>query len=81
MPIGLNNPENHCYINSVLQIWHRIFLQFTEHIHMNNDREGRLVKGLMECIYPIGDDDLSKFKQQLARYDRFFRWISSKGCI
>ena len=72
MPKGLNNPKYHCYINSVLQIWHRIFLQLTEHIHTNNDREGRLVKILTDCIYPNGDNDLSNFKHELARYDHFF---------
>ena len=72
LPKGLSNPKNHCYVNSVLQILQRILFQFSEGIYINNNREGCLVKILIDSIYDNPDNDLSKFKLQLARFNRFF---------
>ena len=72
LPVGLANPRNHCYINSVLQIIHRILLQFTEGIHINSNPEGCLVKTLLDTVYSNSNYGLSQFKLQLARFNPFF---------
>ena len=59
---GLSNPKNHCYVNSVLQILQRILFQFSDGIQININREGCLVKILIDSIYANPDNDLSKFK-------------------
>ena len=38
----------------------------------NRNKEGRLVESLMNCIYSKYSNDLSKFKFQLAQYNRYF---------
>ena len=72
LPIGLANPGNHCYINSVLQILHRILLQFTEGIHTNSNAEGCLVKILLDNVYSNSNKGLTQFKLQLARFNPFY---------
>lgn len=71
-PKGLTNPKNHCYVNSVLQILHRIFLQFPEHVHINNNKEGSLVQSFLDSTKPNTGNDLTKFKLQLASFNRFY---------
>ena len=51
VPQPLSNPRNHCYINSCIQVIYHIFMHYTEDAHFNNNREGYLVKGLVEGIY------------------------------
>ena len=73
LPKGLANPKNHCYINCVLQILHRsLKTNLTGNVRMNNNAEGSLMKNLMDSIHSNLCNDLSKFKQLLARYDSFF---------
>ena len=71
-PQSLDNPSNHCYVNSCLQVIYRIFMHFTEDVHFNSNRAGYLVRGLVECIYSDSAISMSRFKQQLARFDQFF---------
>ena len=47
-------------------------MHFNEGIHFNNNREGCLVKCLIDGIYSNSQDSLSHFKVQLARFDSFF---------
>ena len=68
VPQSLANPKNHCYINSVLQVFCRIFMHFTEDIHFNSNAEGCLVRSLVDGVRSDSQDSLSCFKQQLARY-------------
>ena len=75
VPVGLPNPKNHCYINSVLQIISRIFIHFTEEIHTNNNTQGCLVKYLIDSIYAGSEKELSQFKIRLARFDSFFNGV------
>ena len=72
IPVGLPNPHNHCYINSVLQIISRIFIHFTEEVHINNNEQGCLVKYLIDSIYSGSEKELSQFKIRLTRFDSFF---------
>ena len=64
VPQPLSNPRNHCYINSCLQVSYHIFMHYTEDVHFNNNREGYLVKGLVEGIYSDSRPSLSHLKQQ-----------------
>ena len=64
VPQPLSNPRNHCYINSCLQVSYHIFMHYTEDVHFNNNREGYLVKGLVEGIYSDSRVSLSHLKQQ-----------------
>ena len=47
-------------------------MHFTEDVHFNSNRAGYLVRGLVECIYSDSAISMSRFKQQLARFDQFF---------
>ena len=71
-PEGLQNPSNHCYLNSILQILHRILITVDEELHINNNTEGVLVKLLMEAIRQSSCNTLADFKIQLQLYDGFF---------
>lgn len=72
VPQSIENPKNHCYINSVLQVIYRIFMHYNEGIHTNTNREGCLVQCLVDGIYSDSIQSLSLFKTQLARYNSFF---------
>ena len=47
-------------------------MHYTEDVHFNNNREGYLVKGLVEGIYSDSGVSLSHLKQQLTRFDQFY---------
>ena len=47
-------------------------MHYTEDVHFNNNREGYLVKGLVEGIYSDSRVSLSHLKQQLTRFDQFY---------
>ena len=69
-PIGLQNPQNHCYINSVLQILQRVLLGYHENIHINDNVEGTLVNLFLETCNQ--HRNLTRFKQNLSMFDSFF---------
>ena len=69
-PIGLQNPQNHCYINSVLQILQRVLLGYHENIHINDNVEGTLVNLFLETCNQ--HRNLTRFKQNLSMIDSFF---------
>ncbi len=71
-PEGLQNPSNHCYLNSILQIVHRILITVNDELYINNNREGNLVKFLMEAIRQSSSNTLADFKTQLKLYNGFF---------
>ena len=72
VPQPLANPLNHCYVNSILQILHRVFIGFTEGTNINNNKEGCLVDSLLKTVYTDITDGLSHFKSLLAQYNTFF---------
>lgn len=69
-PRGLSNPRNHCYINSVLQVLYRIFSQFPNDIHFNNNKEGCLVNYFIDNIN--SEEGLSNFKLKLTKFNQLF---------
>ena len=71
-PERLQNPSNHCYLNSILQILHRILITVDDELHINNNTEGTLIILLMEAIRQSSDYTLADFKIQLQLYDGFF---------
>ena len=76
VPPPLQNPSNHCYVNSTLQIILRILFHFDDNFNINNNREGCLIKCLMDDFYSDPFNCLGGFKHRLARFDSFF-----DGCI
>ena len=72
IPQPLDNPRNHCYINSTLQVIYRILFHFNDNFNINNNREGCLVKCLVDDMYTNSNCSLSNFKKRLAKYDTFF---------
>ena len=72
VPQSLPNPKNHCYINSCLQVIYRIFMHYNEGMYFNNNREGCLIKCLVDGIYSDSGNSLVRFKEVLARFDDFF---------
>ena len=69
-PCGLQNPKNHCYLNSVLQIIQRVLLSYHEHIHINDSNEGFLVKLFLDSFNM--NLNLTKFKHNISKFDTFF---------
>ena len=69
-PCGLLNPQNHCYLNSVLQIMQRVILSYHEHIHINENKEGSLVKLFLDSLNI--NLNLTEFKNNICKYDTFF---------
>ena len=72
VPKPLANPTNHCYLNSILQVFNRIFIHFTEGTNINNNREGCLVDILLNAVYSDNEQGLTQFKLKLAQYNSFF---------
>ena len=71
-PIGLINPSNHCYLNSVLQVLQRMLSCHTQNIHINDSSEGYIVEKFILCSNPRADLDMSFFKTLLTNTDDFF---------
>ena len=72
VPQPLENPSNHCYLNSILQILYRVFVHFTEGTIINNNKEGVLVDALFKAVYSDTKDGLTLLKILLAEYNSFF---------
>ena len=71
-PFGLDNPRNHCYINSVLQILIRVLSTCSYDVRFNNNEQGSLTKDLFNLISTRNIKDLYHLKTSLTKYDRFF---------
>ena len=71
-PLPLSNPKNHCYINSALQVIWRILMYFNDSFHINDNREGCMVRCLVEDIQANSNNALFNFKSRLVRFDSFF---------
>ena len=76
IPPPLDNPSNHCYVNSTLQIFLRILFHFDDSFHTNDNREGCLIKCLMDDFHSSPSSCLLEFKNRLARLNVFFN-----GCV
>ena len=69
-PIGLQNPKNHCYVNSVLQILQRILLSYHDNVDVKDNVQGSLVNSFI--IACNEDRNLAKFKEKLSNFDSYF---------
>ena len=78
MPQPLLNPRNHCYINSVLQVLHRVLTHYTEGVNINNNTEGCLVQCLIDHVYSNTSCGLEPFKSKLMKYNNFFNGNSQQ---
>ena len=80
-PQPLQNPSNHCYINSVLQIIYRILQLLNDSIHTNDNREGCIVKCLVDDIYYNSSTCLVDFKRRLSGLNSFFDGIHQRDVL
>ena len=80
-PCGLRNPRNHCYINSVLQIFVKILSPIKNQIKFNRNEDGELTKYFFDCLQDISSKQLGFFKEVLAGYDRFFDGILQRDAL
>ena len=71
-PEGIQNPSNHCYLNSVLQLLCRVLVTVKTDIYIRENNEGKLVKLLMDIINKNSDRTLAHFKIELRQYNNFF---------
>ena len=72
IPLPLSNPKNHCYINSALQVIWRILMYFNDSFHINDNREGCMLRCLVDDIQANNNNALFNFKSKLGRFDSFF---------
>ena len=76
-PFGINNPNNHCYINSVLQYLYCIIRTADLNWNHYDSLEGQITECLFNTAHNVTNlhsvDDL---KLKLANYDSFY-----KGCV
>ena len=80
-PCGLSNPHNHCYLNSVLQIFIRILPSIKNNIQFNGTDESDLTKYFFECISYNSSKHLRFFKEVLAGYDKFFDGVVQRDAL
>ena len=80
-PQPLHNPSNHCYLNSTLQIILRILFHFDDYVNTNNNREGCLIKCLLDDFHSNPNSCLLEFKNRLARFDSFFDGCSQRDVL
>ena len=71
-PEGIQNPSNHCYLNSTLQILCRVLVTVKTDIYLKENNEGKLVKLLMDIVNGKSDRTLTHFKVELRQYNHFF---------
>ena len=81
IPPSLDNPSNHCYVNSTLQIILRILFHFDDSFHTNNNREGCLIKCLMDDFHLSPTTCLLEFKKRLAKLNVFFNGLVQRDVL
>ena len=72
VPIPLFNPSNHCYLNSIIQVLFRFKDILSDNIYLNDNREGQIVKSLLENLSSHSETDMANFKTDLSYYNPFF---------
>jgi ubiquitin C-terminal hydrolase len=68
-PIGISNPKNHCYINSVIQILLCIFYHHPQSFDMINDNEEGTILRYFKEILHTDFKFVYILKQHLAKYN------------
>ena len=71
-PEGIQNPSNHCYLNSILQILCRVLVTVNADLYFKDNDEAKLVQLLMDIISKRSDRTLTGFKVELRKYNHFF---------
>ena len=80
-PLAINNPLNHCYLNSVLQVLIRILSSSTHTVQINNNMQGCLTRELCNFVTTQNSEDLYSFKKDLAKYDTFFDGLLQRDAL
>ena len=72
-PFGIINPKNHCYMNSVIQLFFSILRTISHNFQFNSSTEGSISKFIFEIAHSVSsstDVDAQKFR--LVQYDKFY---------
>ena len=72
-PVGIVNPKNHCYLNSVIQLLLPILRTISFDFQFNSSTEGTLSKYMLETAYnAYSSTDVDVLKFQLVQYNQFY---------
>ena len=72
-PFGIINPQNHCYMNSVVQLLFSILGTISQIFQFNSSTEGSISKFLFEIACSAsGSTDVDALKFRLVQYDKFY---------
>ena len=72
-PFGINNPINHCYMHSVIQLLFSILRTISKHFQFNSSTEGSISKFLFEIACSASSStDVDVLKFRLVQYDEFY---------
>ena len=72
-PCGIINPQNHCYMNSVIQILFSILRTISHNFQFNFSTEGSISKLLFEIARSASSStDVDALKFRLIQYDKFY---------
>ena len=80
-PIGIYNPGNHCYLNSVLQLILRILPSDYTDITFNNNIYGRLTQSILKAASSKDENELCQFKIVLSQFNSFFDGILQRDAF
>ena len=75
IPIPLVNPQNHCYLNSILQVFFRLKDLAFHDISINSSSEGQLVKSIKDSLLNGSEAKMAHLKNSLSNYNSFFDGI------
>ena len=72
-PFGIINPQNHCYMNSVIQLLFSILRTISHNFLFNSSTEGSISKFLFEIACNTSNStDVDALKFRLVQYDKFY---------
>ena len=72
IPIPLVNPQNHCYLNSILQVFFRLKDIAFHDISINSSSEGQLLKSIKDSLLNGSEAKMAHLKNSLSNYNSFF---------
>ena len=71
-PMRLENPSNHCYLNSVLQVMFRLKDILFGNVSLNDNQEGLLINVLYNGLQSGLDTEMAEVKSIFSEYNEFF---------
>ena len=82
-PTGLENPSNHCYLNSSLQILHRAVYSMGDihHVTYNSNREGDFAKTLLGCQDNNSCFSVQNLKVLIQAFGHFFDGLQQRDAF